>query len=138
MDNVSFLETEVKAADGSSVRLVYDREADILEIFFGENEPGTGVELTEHILLRVNLQTRRPISITVLHFSILTEYTEYGPRSYGLDKLNEISEDLRDLVLHVLNTMPVRQFLKITHYQVSPTVQIPVTYVESQPALNVA
>ncbi len=138
MDKTSFLKSEVKAADGTHVRMVYDQEADILEIFFGQNEAGTGVELTEHILLRVNLQTRRPISVTVLHFSILSEHTEYGPRSFALDKLNELPEALRDLVLHVLNSMPVRQFLKTTHYQASPTEQIPVTYVESQPALNAA
>ena len=138
MDKVAFFKTEITATDGTPVRLVYDREADILEIFFGQNEPVTGVELTDHILLRVNLQTRRAISITVLHFSILTEHTEYGPRSYALDKLNEVPEDLRELVLHVVNTMPVRQFLKLTHFQASPTEQIPATYVESQPALNAA
>jgi len=53
-----------------------------------------------------------------------TEHTEYGPRSYALEKLNEVSEDLRELVLHVLNTMPVRQFLKITHFQASVLVQL--------------
>ncbi|MCF8129304.1 MAG: DUF2283 domain-containing protein [Deltaproteobacteria bacterium] len=138
MDKKAFFETEIIATDGTPVRLVYDREADILEIFFGQNEPGTGVELTEHILLRVNLQTRQPISVTILHFSILTEHTEYGPRSYALEKLIEVPEDLRELVLHMLNAMPVRQFLKVTHFQASPTKQIPVTYVESQPALNAA
>ena len=74
----------------------------------------------------------------MLHFSILTEQTEYGPRSYALNKLNEISEDLRELVLHLITTMPVRQFLKLTHFQISPTEQIPVTYVESQPILTAA
>ncbi len=138
MDKASFLETEITATDGTPVRLVYDREADILEIFFGQSEPGTGVELTEHILLRINLQTYRPISVTVLHFSILTEHTEYGPRSYALDKLNEVPEEIRERVLQVVTTMPVSQFLKITHFQASPTEQIPVTYVESQPALNAA
>ena len=97
MDKTSFLKTEVKAADGTDVRMVYHQEADILEIFFGQNETGTGVELTEHILLRVNFHTRRPISITVRHFSILTEHTEYGPRSFALDKLNELPETLREL-----------------------------------------
>jgi len=138
MDKTAFFEAEVTTTDGTPVRLVYDREADILEIFFGQNEPATGVELTDHILLRLNSQTRRAISITVLHFSILTEHTEYGPRSYPLDKLDEVPEDLRELALHVVTTMPVRQFLKITHFQASPTEQIPVTYVKSQPALTAA
>ncbi len=64
------------------MRFVYDQEADILEIFFGENESATGVELTDYIILRLNQQTRRAISLTLLHFSILTERTEYGVESH--------------------------------------------------------
>jgi hypothetical protein len=67
--------------------------------------------------------------IELLHFSILTERTEYGPRSYPLDKLDEVPEDLREL--------PVSQFVKLSHFQASPTEQIPFTYVESRPALAV-
>jgi len=138
MDNSSFFQIQKTAADGTPVRLVYDIEADILEFFFGPNEPSTGVELTDHIVLRVNSKTRRAISLSVLHFSILTERTEYGPRSYALDNLNDVSEDLRKLALQLLTTLPVSQFVKVTHFQASPTKQIPVTYVESQPDLNVA
>ncbi len=118
--------------------MVYDREADMLEFFFGQNEPATGVGLNDHIVLRLNTQTRRAISLSVLHFSVLTEQTQYGPRSYALDKLEDVSEELQETVLQVLRTMPVSQFLKVTHFQASPTEQIPVTYVESQPDLNAA
>ena len=135
MVEAKFYETETTASDGTSVRLVYDQETDNLEIFFGENEPATGVELTDHIILRLNKETRRAISLMLLHFSILTERTEYGPRSYPLDKLDEISEDLRELVLHLVTSMPVSQFVKLSHFQASPTKQIPFTYVESQPAI---
>jgi len=135
MDKAKFDRTETTASDGTPVRFVYDQEADILEIFFGENEPATGVELTDYIILRLNQQTRRAISLMLLHFSILTERTEYGPRSYPLDKLDELSEDLRELVLHLVTSMPVNQFVKLSHFQASPTEQIPFTYVESQPAM---
>jgi len=128
----------VQDRDGTPVRFVYDQEADILELFFGENEPATGVELTDHIVLRLNKQTRRAVSLMLLHFSILTEHTEYGPRSCPLDKLSEVSEDLRELVLHVITSMPVNQFLKMSYFQASPTRQIPFTYVESQPMRAVA
>ena len=74
--------TGITTRDGTPVRFVYDQEADILEIFFGANEPATGVELTDHIILRLNRLARRAISLMLLHFSILTERTEYGPRSY--------------------------------------------------------
>ena len=133
MNKAKFYETETTANDGTPLRFVYDREADILEIFFGKNEPATGVELTDHIILRLNKQTRRAISLTLLHFSILTECTEYGQRSYPLDKLNEVSKDLRESVLHLVTSKPVCQFVKLSHFQASPTEKIPFTYVESQP-----
>ena len=138
MGKTEFHEIETTASDGTPVRLVYDQEADTLEIFFGQNEPATGVELTDHILLRLNRQTRRAISLTLLHFSILTERTEYGPRSYPLDKLDQVPEDLRELTLHLMTSMPVNQFVKLSHFQASPTEQVPLTYVEAQPMMAVA
>ncbi len=135
MNKAKFHETKTTANDGTPVRLVYDQEADILEIFFDENESATGVELTDYIILRLNKQTRRAISLMLLHFSILTERTGYGPRSYPLNKLDEIPEDLRELVLHLVTSMPVSQFVKLSHFQASPVEQIPFTYVEAQPAL---
>ena len=92
-----FYETETTANGGTPIRFVYDQEADILEIFFGENESATGVELTDYIILRLNKQTRRAVSLMLLHFSILTEHTEYGPRSYPLNKLVHYGEN-SDLV----------------------------------------
>lgn len=134
----TFYRTETTANDGTRVRLVYDQEADILEIFFGENEPATGVELTDDILLRLNQQTRRAISLTLLHFSILAERTEYGPRSFPLNKLDELPENLAELALGLATSMPVSQFLKLSHFQASPIEQIPFTYVEPLPAMVAA
>ena len=67
----------------------------MLEIFFGTNEPATGIELTDHIVLRLNLQTKRAVSLLLLDFSILTERTEYGPRSYPLATLHTLPEEVR-------------------------------------------
>jgi hypothetical protein len=138
MSALELYQTEIMAHDGTPVRLIYDQEADILEIFFGENEPATGVELTDYIILRLNKQTRRAVSLMLLHFSILTEYTEYGPRSYPLSKLDELPEDLRELVLHIVTSMPVSQFLRLSHFQASPTERIPFAYVEAQSAMITA
>ncbi|MEA3351708.1 MAG: DUF2283 domain-containing protein [Chloroflexota bacterium] len=137
MSKSKFHEIRTTASDGTPVRFVYDKEIDMLEIFFGENESATGVELTDYIILRLNKQTRRAVSLMLLHFSILTERTEYGPRSYPLDKLDEVSEGLRELVLHLVTSMPVSQFMKLSHFQASPMEQIPFTYVESQPEISV-
>ncbi|MGH9841862.1 MAG: DUF2283 domain-containing protein [Blastocatellia bacterium] len=133
MSELNLYKTARTAKDGTAARLVYDPEADILEVFFGENQPATGVDLTDYIILRLNRQTGQPVSLTLLHFSILTERTEYGPRSYPLNKLDEVPEDLRELVLHILTSLPVSQFLKLSNFQASPTERIPFTYVESQP-----
>jgi hypothetical protein len=138
MSELNLYKTEITANDGTPVRLVYDQEADILEIFFGENEPATGIELTDQILLRLNQKTRRAISLMVLDFSILTERTEYGPRSYPVDKLDDLPEELQELVLQLVTSLPVSQFLKLSHFQASPTERVPFTYVESQPVLAVA
>lgn len=132
MDSIQITKTEEKTNDDISIRFAYDQEADILEIFFDENEKSTGVELTDHILLRLNKKTRRAVSVTLRHFSILTERTGYGPRSYPLNKLEKLPEDLRDLALLLLSSKPVNQFLKLSHFQESPAKQIPFTYVDAQ------
>lgn len=138
MNNLDLYRTEMTAYDGTPVRFVYDQDADILEVFFGENEAATGVELTDQIVMRLNKQTRRAVSLLLLHFSILTERTEYGPRSYPLNKLNEVSEDLRELIIRLMTSVPVNQFLKLSYLQASPSKQLPFTFVESQPIMAVA
>ena len=130
MSDLKLHQSEVMAASGEKIRLVYDEGEDMLDIFFDENEPSTGVELTDHILLRLNQKTGRAVSLTFCHFSILTELTEYGPRSFPLDNLDELPEDLRELTIRVIMKAPVNQFLKLSHFQTSPTKRVPLTYVE--------
>jgi hypothetical protein len=138
MSALNLSQRNMTASDGTPVRLVYDQEADILEIFFGTNELATGVELTDHIILRLNQQTKRAVSLLLLDFSILTERTEYGPRSYPLNTLEDLPESLRELVLQLVTSMPVSQFLKVSHFQASPTERVPLTYVEAQPSMAIA
>ncbi|MDZ7291615.1 MAG: DUF2283 domain-containing protein [candidate division KSB1 bacterium] len=122
--------SELQAASGEKIRLVYDEGEDMPGIFLGENEPATGVELTDHILMRLNQNTGRAVSLTIRHFSILAERTEYGPRSFPLDNLDELPENLKDLVIRLVTTAPVNQFLKLSHFQESPTRRVPLTFVE--------
>ena len=132
MRTLNLSQSDITAYDGTPVRLVYDPEADMLEIFFGTNEPATGIELTDHIVLRLNLQTKRAVSVLLLNFSILAERTEYGPRSYPLTTLHTLPDEVRAVVLQVITSMPVKQFLKVSHFQASPTESVPLTYVEAQ------
>ena len=135
MSNLKLQQTRITAHDGTSVRFVYDEEADALELFFGANGPATGIELTDHIILRLDCKTGRALSLMLLHFSILSEQTEYGPRSFVLEKLGQLPEDLRELVLRLLTSSPVNQFLKVSQLQMTLPDFIPVAYVEAQPML---
>lgn len=138
MNKLNLQRIEMTARDGTPVRFVYDEEADILELFFGENAPATGIELTDQIILRLDRKAGRALSLMFLHFSILSEQTAYGPRSFSLEKLEQLPEDLRELVLRLLTSLPVSQFLKLTQLQTTPAQFMPVAYVESQPMLAYA
>jgi len=135
MSKLNMQRAEITARDGTPVRFVYDEEADILELFFGENAPATGIELTDHIILRIDRKTKRALSLMLLHFSILSEQTEYGPRSFQLEKLERLPEDLRELVLRLLISPPVSQFLKLSQLQTTPPKFMLVAYLEAQPIL---
>jgi hypothetical protein len=130
MNELKINKSELKLASGGIANISYNETDDILEIVLNGNKPATGIELTDNILLRVDRKTGQAASLTILHFSILTERTEFGPRSYALDNLDELPEDLRELVLRIISTPPVNQFLKLSHFQESPTKRVPFTYVE--------
>lgn len=138
MSDLNLHRSEIKIPNGEEIRLVYDQNDDILDIFFGENESATGIELTDYILLRIDLKTARAVSLTIDHFSMLTEQTEYGPRSFALKNLDELPEDLRELTLQLMMSSPVNQFLKLFNFQASPIERIPLTYVVSSPWASAA
>lgn len=131
MNHFGMQQTEILASDGTPVRLVYDEDADILELFFGDNGPARGIELTDQIVLRMDREAQRAVSLTLLHFSILSEQTVYGPRSWRLDSLEQMPDALREVVLRVLTTLPVSQFLKLTQLQTGSAQFVPVAYVDA-------
>lgn len=138
MNDLKLKRKEIKDENGDIIRLMYNETEDILDVFFNENEPATGIELTDHILLRLDKKNGRAISLTLLHFSILIERTEYGPRSYPLDKLEELPEDLRNMAVHAIMTKPVDKFLKISFFQGANSRRVPLTYVEPNYFASVA
>jgi len=108
----------------------YDEENDILYITFGPGEKGTGVELNSNILLRLDRNKEKALGLTFFDFSILTQKTDFGPRGFPLTGLAEIPEDLRDIVIRVITTPPVSQFLRVMTYSPTLSESIPITYVE--------
>jgi uncharacterized protein YuzE len=107
--------------------LNYDQVSDTLYVSFAPGEPATGIELNEHILLRINRAERRAIGLTFFEYSLLAQQTEIGPRSFPLTGLNELKSDLRELVLEILKKPSVSQVLFLTAYTPSAVEMIPIT-----------
>jgi uncharacterized protein YuzE len=104
----------------------YDEISDTFSISFAPGEHATGIELTDHILLRINKRERRAIGITLFDYSLLAQTTDIGQQSFPLTGLVELSEDTRALVLEILRQPPVRDMLTIFAYTPSPSEQIPI------------
>jgi uncharacterized protein YuzE len=114
----------------------YDEESDTLYISFAPGEKATGIELNDHILLRLNKCERRAIGLTFFEYSLLAQRTEVGPRSFPLTGLADLSDDLREVVLEILQRPPVNEFLFLSTYTPSLAEAIPITWL--QPVSEVA
>jgi uncharacterized protein YuzE len=110
----------------------YDEDGDILYIAFAPGEKGTGIELNDHILLRLNKSERRVIGLTLFDYSVLAQPTEIGPRSFPLAGLNELSGELRQLVLEVITKAPVNEVLSLSAYTPTVVETIPIGSVRVQ------
>ena len=121
----------------------YDEESDILYISFAPGEKGTGIELSDQILLRLNKSQRRAIGLTLFDYSVLAQTTDLGPRSFPLAGLSELSADLRDLVLEVITRPPISDILHMSAYtpslsETTPIVSISAALASLPPLAEVA
>lgn len=105
----------------------YDETSDTLYISFSPGEKATGIELNDHILLRFNKSERRAIGLTFFEYSLLAQKTEIGPRSFPLTGLNELSGELREIVLDILLRPPVSDILALSTYTPSFVETMPIT-----------
>lgn len=105
----------------------YDEVSDTLYVSFAPGEKATGIELNDHIVLRINKKERRAIGLTFLDYSLLTQRTEVGPRSFPLTGLAELSDELQAIVLDILRRPPVSDILFLSTYTPSITEAIPIT-----------
>jgi len=110
----------------SEPTIKYDEMSDTLYVSFAPGEAATGIELNEHILLRVDKAERRAIGLTIFDYSVLAQPTELGLRSLPLDGLNELSPELRELALEILRMPPVQDILSLSAYTPSAAEAIPI------------
>jgi uncharacterized protein YuzE len=117
-----------------SIKYHYDQEADVLYISFAPGEKATtAVELNDNILLRFNRTEKRAIGLTLMDFSVLVQLTKLGPRSFPLTGLDELEPEWQELVIDLITSAPVNQFLKVSTYTPSFAEAIPVASVERPP-----
>lgn len=105
----------------------YDEVSDTLSVIFKKGEDATGVELNEHILLRINLEERRAVGLTLFDYSILSQRTELGFRSLPLKGLEDLPTDVRQVVIEILLSSPVSEVLSLSAYTPSMVETIPIT-----------
>ncbi|WP_373526628.1 hypothetical protein [Nostoc sp.] len=111
----------------------YDEASDTLTVCFESGLKATGVELTEHILLRINKQQRSCVSMVFFEYSVLAQQTEMGTRSFPISDLSQIASNFREIIFEILLTPPVSDFLKLSAYTVSLAETIPIVSIQPIP-----
>lgn len=111
----------------------YDEISDTLYVSFFPGEKATGIELNDHILLRINEDERKAIGVTFFEYSILAQKTEFGPRSFPLTGLNQLSDELKEIVHGILLNPPVSDILTLSAYTPSSVEVIPITSLQFEP-----
>ncbi len=108
----------------------YDELSDTMNISFAAGESGTGIELNEHILLRINEIENRAVGLTLFNYSVLAQPTEIGFRSLPLSGLAELPKEMREVVIEILLSSPVREILSLSAYTPSVLETIPITHLQ--------
>lgn len=114
-----------------STRIKYDEVSDTLTVNFERGAIATGIELTDHILLRIDRQAGKAISLILLDYSILSQNRSIGRRSFPLTGLYDLSRELQELVFDILRQKPVCDFLQVSAYTPNLATITPMVLVNS-------
>lgn len=106
----------------------YDEPSDTLHISFIPGGSATGIELNENILLRIDKRERVAVGLSIFNYSVMAQPTELGLRSVPLTGLAELSTELRELALRILQDAPVRNYLSLLAYTPGGIDPIPITH----------
>jgi len=106
----------------------------MLEIFFAHGA-GTGLELSDEIVLCYDPATNLPLSLIFITFSKLIQPTEYGVESFQLTDLEHLAVPKRSQTLTMLNSAPINHYLHISAFCLpkADAVQfVPITFVRQE------
>lgn len=93
----------------------YHHEADILEVFFTQEEATAAVHLTPDIILHFRVEDGQAISLIFNNFYHLILSDEYGPRAFRL-QVECWPEPLQAVVWRILVSTPVNEWLTVSSY----------------------
>lgn len=93
----------------------YDREADVLYLSFGKSEHVFTVELSEHLLLRLDLGKEsntapRAIGMTLLFPAALLKQG-HNPLTLQFDRFRHLPAETKSAIIEVLAGPPVSEVL---------------------------
>lgn len=99
----------------NDIKYNYDREADVLYISFARGEHIVSVELSDSLILRLDLGKNNgggpcAVGITVLFPAKLLELG-HSPLALQIDRLYKLPTDVQSAVLEVLSKPPVSEVL---------------------------
>ena len=92
-----------------ATRITYDPDRNILYVTFGQPTASTGYQLSDQILLRVDPTTQRATGLTIRNYS----HHAAASLELPLPGIEEHS-DVKPLLLSILGSAPVSQFLSVT------------------------
>ena len=93
----------------------YNRETDLLEVFFADVEANASASLTPDIVLHFDASASRAASLILNNFSALVQPDQFGPRAFRVQAERWPSR-LRPIVWRILASPPVNEWLEITSY----------------------
>lgn len=101
-----------------SYTYTYHQDADLLEVFFIDQEATASVMLTPDITLHFQVDERQATSLIFNNFSHLNRQAEYGVPALRLS-VEQWPESLQPIVWDVLTQPPVNEWLTISTYRSS-------------------
>ena len=89
------------------ISMDYDPEGDMLSMTFGApGRKGRGYELSEHIYIRIDLSTSKPLGLTVLSYSKLLALGEVSLTFWG-----DLTPEEQSMMKTIISNEPVNRFL---------------------------
>ena len=111
----------------------YDAESDVLDVYFDAIRPAWTIEITDNIMLSIDRQTGQAVALSFMDFTQLIRPTLLGPQSFPLTGLADLPLAERNLVIQVLTTPPVSEWLDISMVQHLPDSPFAVAHLEKPP-----